>query len=287
MKRAIQPQIEAFSKAREHGFSISEFSKPCVDFHWHFHAELELTFIEHGKGTRAIGHSVHPYSDGDVCLIGANLPHAYGSNPRERTGARWRVLHFQPERFGDAFWNLPQNQRIKTLLHESRRGLWFPSSAVSSIHRLLLKIATAKSADFGTIHLLELLARLASVRGRRPLNAASVSYASETGDKRLPALLAWVDEQADSSSLSQASAAERVHLSPQAFCRYFRHRLGKSFRQYVNELRLARACSKLLHSEAAISEIAFEAGFNNLANFNRRFREVLNCTPTEYRAGRN
>lgn len=287
MKMAIQPQIEAFSKAREHGFSISEFSKRCVDFHWHFHSEFELTFIEHGKGTRSIGHSVHPYSDGDVCLIGANLPHAYGSNPRDRTGARWRVLHFQPERFGDAFWSLPQNQRIKTLLNESRRGLWFPSTATTPVRGLLRKISSAKSVDFGTIHLLELLALLARVRGRRPLNAASASYATETVDKRLPALLAWVDEQADSAGLSQAFAAERVHLSPQAFCRYFRQHLGKSFRQYVNELRLARACSKLLHSEMAISEIAFESGFSNLANFNRRFREVLKCTPTEYRAGRN
>lgn len=265
---------------------MTEFSKPCVDFHWHFHPEFELTFIQHGKGTRSIGHTVQPYSDGDICLIGGGLPHAYGSNPQDRTGARWSVLHFQPERFGEAFWNLSQNQRVRRLLYEARRGLWFPPSAVPAIRGLLQKIAAVRSADFGTIYLLELLVVLANVRGWRPLNVASVAYPTEIADKRLPALLAWVDVQADSAELSQARAAERVNLSPQAFCRYFRHRLGKSFRQYVNELRVSRACSKLLHSEAPISEIAFESGFNNLANFNRRFREVVDCTPSEYRSGR-
>ena len=286
MKTVSKPQIEAFSKARAHGFSITEFSKRCVDFHWHFHPEFELTYIERGKGTRSIGHSVQPYSDGDVCLIGSDLPHAYGSNPRDRTGAKWTVLHFQPERLGDAFWSLPQNERLQKMLQASHRGISFPSVPLGEVKALLQKISE-RSADFGTIHLLELLTLLAHSRKWQLLNAATASYPTEVVDKRLPSLLAWVDEQADSAELSQAEAAERLHLSPQAFCRYFRHRLGKSFRQYVTELRVARACSKLLHSEAPISEIAFETGFNNLANFNRRFREVVNCTPTEYRAGRS
>lgn len=281
MKTDPQPRIEALSKARTHGFSITGFSKSCVDFHWHFHPEFELIRIEHGKGTRSIGHSVQPYSDGDVCLIGANLPHAFGSLPRDRTGAKWTVLHFQPERFGEIFWTLPQNRRIRLLLEESRRGLAFSAAETRAIPALLKKISKAPSADFGMIYLLEVLACLASVRRRCPLNAAA--FPMEFMDQRLPALLAWVDEHADFSDLTQAAAAEHVHLSPQAFCRYFRHRLGRSFRQYVNELRVARACSKLLHTEASVSEVAFETGFNNLANFNRRFREIAGCTPTEYR----
>lgn len=286
MQTAAQPRREAFSKAREHGFSITEFSKSCVDFHWHFHPEFELTWIEKGRGTRSIGHAVQPYADGDLCLIGSGLPHAYGSHPRDRTGAKWTVLHFQPERFGGTFWDLPQNRRIRNLLNEARRGIWFPASTGKIVGALLRKASRARSADFGTIHLLEVLARLAGVRNIQPLNAASASYSEELRDPRLPGLLAWVDEQAEASELSQAAAAQSLHMSPQAFCRYFRRRLGKSFRQYVTELRIARACSKLAHSERAISEIAFEVGFGNLANFNRRFRELLDCTPGEYRRAR-
>lgn len=257
-----------------------------MDFHWHFHPEIELTCIEKGKGTRTIGHSVHPYEDGDLCLIGPNLPHAFGSNPRDRTGAKWTVIHFQPERFGGAFWQLPQNLRIISLLRESRRGIWFPNALQSGAREVFCKLVSARSADFGTVYLLELLAILAHTRPRRALNPAAASYSIESMDQRIPELLAWVEDRVHSAELSQAEAAERLRMSPRAFCRYFRHRLGKSFRQYVNELRVARACSKLLHSEDAISEIAFESGFNNLANFNRRFRETVRCTPTEYRAGR-
>jgi transcriptional regulator GlxA family with amidase domain len=54
--------------------------------------------------------------------------------------------------------------------------------------------------------------------------------------------------------------------------------------RYVNELRVARACRRLTETDEPIASIAFEAGFGNLANFNRRFKEIKGSRPREFRS---
>lgn len=102
-------------------------------------------------------------------------------------------------------------------------------------------------------------------------------------DERLQAVLAWLERNAADAEMTQAQAAKKLHMSPAAFCRFFRRSTGRPFHRYVNEVRVARACGSLTGSQENIAEIAFKAGFGNLANFNRRFREILGVTPREYR----
>ncbi|WP_286829402.1 MULTISPECIES: helix-turn-helix domain-containing protein [Kordiimonas] len=59
--------------------------------------------------------------------------------------------------------------------------------------------------------------------------------------------------------------------------------VGRSFYDYVNELRVAAASDILLQSEKSIIDAAFDAGFNNKASFNRAFKAQLGMTPSQYR----
>jgi len=77
--------------------------------------------------------------------------------------------------------------------------------------------------------------------------------------------------------------ATRASLSPGAFSRFFKTRTGKSLPQYVNELRIGRACSLLAEGDAKVSDIALDSGFENLANFNRQFRSITGMMPRQYR----
>lgn len=278
LKRA---ERESLPGTKGRGFSVRTFSKKCVDFHWHFHPEWELIFIHKGSGIRQIGRSVMPYASGDLCLIGSNLPHAFSSHPDERHGARWTVLHFLPQAWGDAFWQLPQNHRVSELFTLSGRGLSFTGGGSEDCASLMQKLEDSREYTMST--LLELFERLSKIP-RTSLNPAA--FLHEEGQKidlRLQHVLSWMDEHFRQSDLTQAEAASLIGMSPQAFCRFFRQSTGRSFRRYVNELRVADACSSLKNPGASISEAAFGAGFNNLANFNRRFREILGRTPSEYR----
>jgi len=52
---------------------------------------------------------------------------------------------------------------------------------------------------------------------------------------------------------------------------------------FVNHIRINRACQLLMDSDRYITNICYEVGFNNVANFNRRFMEIKGITPSEFR----
>jgi AraC family transcriptional regulator len=54
--------------------------------------------------------------------------------------------------------------------------------------------------------------------------------------------------------------------------------------QYVLRTRLNRAALRLRRSDEPVAAIAYDAGFNDLSSFNRRFRRVMGKSPSAYRA---
>lgn len=275
------PLAESLPETRRSGLRLKRFRKDCVDFHWHFHPEVELIQIRQGSGVRYVGRSVEPFRAGDFCLIGSNVPHAFGSHPSERQGAEWTVGHFLPSVWGEAFWRLPEMRRVTVLLDQARHGVGFPAESAAECARRFDRLVRTPAGAARLAAWLELLAQLAVLPGRRILNPAPLT--GESMDRRLQTVLAWVETHAGDPDLSQARAARQIHQSPQAFSRFFHQATGRVFQRYVSEVRVARACGDLLNSEVGISQIAFQSGFNNLANFNRRFREITGCTPREYR----
>ena len=83
--------------------------------------------------------------------------------------------------------------------------------------------------------------------------------------------------------LRLSEAARIVNLSEGAFSRFFRLHTGKTFPEFVNELRIGRACTLLLEDNLNITEVAFECGFTNLSNFNRQFLRLKGFSPREFR----
>jgi AraC-like DNA-binding protein len=67
------------------------------------------------------------------------------------------------------------------------------------------------------------------------------------------------------------------------FCLFFKRHYGKGFADYLNDLRVDKAASMLLHGDRQISEIAKECGFKTAAYFTRAFRRSRGMTPGEYR----
>src|SRR5690606_38031905 len=63
--------------------------------------------------------------------------------------------------------------------------------------------------------------------------------------------------------------AQQAHISPSAFCRYFKARTKRTLKEFVNDLRINHACQLLEENQLSITQICFEAGFNNISNFNR------------------
>ena len=110
---------------------------------------------------------------------------------------------------------------------------------------------------------------------RRLSGSAPVSAA-------LSATLAYIDEHLD-QPLRIPELAARAGLSPFQFDQRIRALFGLSAGQYLSRLRIGRACDRLRHTEAPLSELALECGYADQAAFTRQFHKSVGLTPGAYR----
>ena len=77
--------------------------------------------------------------------------------------------------------------------------------------------------------------------------------------------------------------ASVANLSAKAFCRYFKSKTRKTFYNFLLEVKVAHACNLILEKDMSINEVCYDSGFNNLSNFNRYFKKLMNKTPLEFK----
>jgi AraC-like DNA-binding protein len=286
MRIASPLHLERITAPSNQFFVLRRFPLTHFPFLWHYHPEVELTWIRRGRGLRYVGHSVEPYQEGDLCLLGGNLPHSWSS---DRGGGRVEstVIQFLPEPGGESFWQLRELREITRLLHLSQSGFCIEGSLRRQARERIEALEKLPLVSPRRISLLlEILALLAAnVRKLRPLHPGTraPSGASQgRSEARLQQVLRVVEANS-AREIMHRDVARLAGFSPSAFCRFFKRQMGRTFSDHVNDVRLARACVELADTDRGITEIAFGCGYNNLPHFNRRFRALLRCTPRDYR----
>lgn len=278
-----QPSLVSLAEAKTHAFMVTQYREANHHFVWHYHPEAELVWIRQGRGWRFVGQSVEHFEAGDLILLGGNVPHAWASVKGPSEEAIWTVIHFLPEQWGAEFWQLPEAQSLRRLLDKAAHGLRFRGAERWDIGQKVEELTTLRTHDLESlIQFLAICQRLVHTPHSR-LDAVSADGPKTEPDPRLHHLLEWLQRQA-AEPISQAEAAAQAKMSPSAFSRWFKARVGCVFHRYLNEMRVAMVCAKLSGGEGNITETAFQCGYGNLANFNRRFREITGFTPREFRA---
>ncbi len=246
-------------------------------FYWHFHPEIELTLIVRSRGRRFVGDSIEPYDDGDLVLVGPNLPHTWSSDPSRK--GRHEAVFCQ---FPREFLKSPELAGAERLFDRSSRGLRFTGRTQRAVSRQMESLQQLQGLR-RLAGLLEILDQLARSTESRPLSGRGYVPAVRSGDaERIDRVCRFLNGRF-TEGVTLAEAASVAHLSVPAFSRMFRRATGRTLVAYLNELRTGLACRELMESGRSISDIAYDAGFNNLSNFNRRFRALKGLSPREYR----
>jgi AraC family transcriptional regulator len=107
-----------------------------------------------------------------------------------------------------------------------------------------------------------------------------VSYADQ---RRINAAVRYIEENYDRSALSLDELAQVAKLGVYHFIRAFQTLVGITPHQYVLCTRLFAAARRLRATREQVIELAYRVGFNDLANFNRSFRQTFGLSPTAYR----
>lgn len=245
----------------------------------HTHPEWELTLIHKGAGTQLIGDNISSFVAGDLVLLGPDIPHSWATTP-PRDHLQASVVHFGPGVIA-LINHLAPSAQLRKLLHAARHGLRF-SSLPSHLHNTMVRLAAIPDAEPHAIA--ELFDLLGSLTDLTPTQLATNldTPIDPQAQYRLDAVCDYVLNE-HPAGVTLGAAAKIAHMTPAAFSRFFRRSMGRTFTDYLIDVRLATASTLLRETNTTISTIAAQAGFNNIANFNRQFRRRYHTTPGSYR----
>jgi AraC-like DNA-binding protein len=281
--KKMNPTLEVITPTFGSSFSFSRFveNANCKSDLWHYHPEIELVFVNGGSGKRQIGSHISYYSDGDLVLIGSNLPHCGFTN--EQTGNKNEtVIQMPPDFLGNDFLSIPELKNIQNLLIKAKGGIAFGPNTKKLVASLMEDMENQSHFD-RLLRMIRVLNTLETTNEYTILNADGFSLELQVQDNdRINVIFNHVkDHFQEPIHLDEVS--EMVSMTSPSFCRYFKKITKKTFTTFVNEYRLVHASKLLAENKKSITEICFESGFNNFSHFNKSFKAYTGKSASQYR----
>ncbi|WP_316839739.1 AraC family transcriptional regulator [Pedobacter gandavensis] len=270
-----------------HTIFVKEINVKNLSNPVHFHNEYEMVLITQSKGRRIVGDSMESFEEGDLVLIGPNLPHvmyndkSYYEADNEQA-VKAIVTYFRMDWLTEEFLSSKEIPQLHELLEDINRGIRVYGDTQKQVVQLLDQLLL--SAGLGRIiHLLSILNLISTTKEYKCLS--SIGYSNPHNQKdvqRISKIYNYIMANF-TEELSLETAAKLANMTSSAFCKYFKARTQKTFTHFVNEVRIGHACKLLFDDQLSMTEICFQSGFNNLTNFNRNFKLYTKISPSEFK----
>ena len=281
----MRPLYEKIDKSFGSSFTVRAYHSDhicCMPF-WHIHPEYELVYIKNGQGKRHVGKTISTYSDGDLVMLGPNVPHSSLSNNIYKSNMEV-VIQFKENFAGTGFWSMPEMDQVCKLLKRSLQGISFGHKIR---HQLADKIiGLYQLTGFNRfMAFLNILQELAMTQDYVLLGADQSSLLIKQVDyDRINKVYAYVEDHFG-SELTPGEIAKEINMTLPAFCRFFKRTTEKTFTTFLNEFRISYACQLIMEGTYSLSEISYKCGFQNVSYFNRQFKKIVGSNPTAYKSG--
>jgi AraC-like DNA-binding protein len=247
----------------------------------HQHEEIQISYIANGEGNILVGDTITGYQKGNLVVLGSNLPHVFRSEINTDETSVMMTLFFTANSFGNNFFDLPEFKILEPFFTSIKNG--FKIDAISQKTANQFK-KLKKANEFDRFILFFKIIKSICFHERKALsNFIYDKPFTDREGKRMQLVFDYVmtNYQRD---ISLEEIASLSNMTKNAFCRYFKLRTNKTFFQFLIDIRIERASKLLLKNrELSVIEIAELCGFNNISNFNRKFKELKNSSPLQYR----
>ncbi len=277
-----KPHREIIQMSPNDSFLVFDRTKDYFDYPIHYHPEYELNFISNAPGVRrVVGDSLEEIGDKELVLVGPNLYHVWEHYNCKSTHIHEITIQFQDNLFHKELLNRAILKPIREMFERANHGILFSRETCLALEPRLKKVSKLDSMDY-FLEIFSILYDLSISRNQRMLSTTSVEPENYEHSEKLKRLHHFIEKNYD-SKISLSSVAELLNMSMVSFNRFIKKRTGKTFVEYLNDIRIGYASRRLIEKDQSISEIAYSCGFNSIANFNRIFKKSKGCTPTKYR----
>ncbi|WP_111309941.1 AraC family transcriptional regulator [Confluentibacter sediminis] len=248
---------------------------------FHQHSEIQISYVEKGAGTLLVGDTISDYKPNDILVLGGYVPHVFRTDTNFSDLTVVYTLFFDKDCFGKDFFKLPDMEGLNTFFEESQYGIRVHSKKGKIINQFAKLKNQNKVQRIAT--LLKIIDYI-NLAEKKPLSSFiyKKKYTDDEGKRMNDVFNYAMERYYEPITLEEIS--ERANMSKNAFCRYFKKRTNKTFFQFLIEIRIENACKLIYNSpDMSIAAISEQCGFQNTANFNRKFKEIKGVTPTNFR----
>lgn len=262
----------------EHGWP----SKLC---RWHAHAEYELHLVLETSGRVFVGDYIGAFRPGDLFLTGPHVPHNWVTDSAAHArpvAVRDMLIQFSGESLDllrQGFMEFSETAAMWELAHS---GIQFEGFDPTFARGHMQRIRDARGAE-RVAAFLRFVARLNEHAEKRPLSVLRIVQPEGTAKHARVAKVVDHITGNFAERFSLRDAAAMAGMTPAVFSHNFQRFTGNKFIEFISRVRIGQACSMLYATDDHVVKICYAVGFQNLANFNRRFKKMKQMTPSDYR----
>ncbi|MCH4156474.1 MAG: AraC family transcriptional regulator [Muribaculaceae bacterium] len=248
----------------------------------HRHNEWELSWIIKGRGHHIIGDKLESAHEQELILLPPNMPHCWIFDKDKQEYTENITLQFADDLI-IKLGTFKELSLIDEFFHQLKSGIEITGADAEKLKSLLMDVD--KKDDFGRlITLVEILHGITFMESYREISEITDSNSKMRMEKisRIQKVYCYISNNYR-HSIRLKDVAEVACISETSFCSFFKDVTRCRFSEYLCRFRIDMAANMLLNrKDFPISDICYDVGFNDVPHFNRMFRRIKGCTPSEY-----
>lgn len=253
------------------------------DFLAHWHIDVELIYVCEGEIRIGINKECRTLKQGELALCSSKNIHYYDSKGLHSSII---IVIFNPE-LVRSIGGFPENLILTTPFIDNNQFMEIGGNIQERIKDIIFSLVK-ENEDKNEFYDLYIKSRILELYAILFRNFPTYRLDKNKDNNRLPDMELMQEalqylENNFMNNITLVDVAERVNFSPFHFSRLFKKISGMNFKQYLNSIRVDRAEAMFGRGDMTIADIAFECGFNSIRTFNRAFKTIKGCTPSELR----
>lgn len=258
--------------------SFSRLFANTVRYH-HWHQCLEILYVEEGFGVVIVDNRQYTMRPGRLFFFPPFTLHKIMVDEKAQHCYRRTIIHVDQHAIAKLLQHFPDNQRRLQALSARGRPAFVADLADIHPHIDHLFSLYANMASVSGLSTEQIATMLMALFGMLP---ATQEKMAEPAQGIASPVMFWIEENYRQKFSLDALAAE-LGKSRSYLSRRFHAETGEHIHDYLNTLRLRRACELLLHSALPVSEIAGQVGFSEVTYFISSFKKGIGETSLQYR----
>ena len=268
-------------KPKRDALILQENLEPAFYGLLHQHEEFQISCILAGEGTLIVGDSINRYKPGNVFVLDGNLPHVFRSDNSKNGLSHMKSVFFTKSTFGKEFFRIEELKTLQSFFKKAENGFKITSKQKHNISLLEQLFKASKLDRF--ILFIQLLKNLNQSTYAPLSHFVSEKKYSDNEGRRMSNVLEYTMANFQ-KEITLNTIALKAAMTKTSFCKYFKKRTNKTYVSFLNELRIEEACKLMTtEKEVSIAAISEASGFQNISNFNRKFKQIKGTTPRDFR----